>query len=114
MPHYIIEYTRALEAEMSADQMLETAHACALASGQFGENDIKVRLMPTEQSLVGGISRSAIHVHLYLLSGRDADIKKALTQAVVTAFSERAPSAASISCNAIDMDRETYSKITRS
>jgi len=113
MPHFIVEYSRSLEADAEPQAMLAAAHEVAVASGQFGETDIKVRLYPVDHALVAGKPDRALHITCYLLSGRDAPTKKALTEALVRRFEPLVPAARSISANAIDMDRETYTKIER-
>lgn len=111
MPHFIVEYSRSLEAEAQPEAMLAAAHEVAVASAQFGISDIKVRLYPVDHALVAGKPDAALHITCYLLSGRDTPTKKALTQALVTRFHSLVPAAKAISANAIDMDRETYTKI---
>lgn len=113
MPHLVIEHSRSLEQNLPAQDMMKIAHDAALASGQFGGPDIKVRLVATDHALVGGNPETFLHIGLYLLSGRDTETKKALTRSLVEAFKARLPDVASISADARDMDRETYSKILR-
>lgn len=113
MPHLVIEYSRELEEEMPPANMMRLAHKIAFESGQFGEDDIKVRPLPFDHVMVGGREDSFLHISLYLLSGRDTSTKKALTLALEQAFRKRLPDAASISVDARDMDRESYSKSLR-
>ncbi|NVJ99055.1 MAG: 5-carboxymethyl-2-hydroxymuconate Delta-isomerase [Alphaproteobacteria bacterium] len=113
MPHLVIEASNGLISQTGPKDMMKAAHDVAAASGQFGEGDIKVRLFSVDHALVGGKAASTLHITLYLLSGRDRQTKKALTEALVERFSTLVPKAASVSANAIDMDRETYSKISR-
>jgi 5-carboxymethyl-2-hydroxymuconate isomerase len=113
VPHFIVEYSRSLETDAKHADLMAAAHEVAVASGQFGEADIKVRLYPVDHALVAGNAAATLHITIYLLSGRDQPTKKALTSALVKRFERLVPSAKSISANAIDMDRETYSKISR-
>lgn len=113
MPHLVIEYSRELEEEMPPANMMRLAHQIALESGQFGEDDIKVRLLPYDHAMVGGREDNFLHVSLYLLSGRDTLTKKALTLALEQAYRGKLPDAASVSADARDMDRESYSKSLR-
>jgi 5-carboxymethyl-2-hydroxymuconate isomerase len=113
MPHLVIEYSREIEQQVPPATLMATAHAAALQSGQFGEADIKVRLLPYDHALVGGKPLSFLHIGLYLMSGRTPEVKKELTQAVVAAFDARLSGIASISVDARDMDRDTYSKLVR-
>jgi len=113
MPHLVIEHSRSLEQALPPQEMMQLAHDAALASGQFGRPDIKVRLVATDHALVGGKPDTFLHIGLYLLSGRNTATKKALTTSLVEAFKARLPDVATISADARDMDRETYSKILR-
>ncbi|MFC4348218.1 5-carboxymethyl-2-hydroxymuconate Delta-isomerase [Kordiimonas lipolytica] len=113
MPHLIVEYSRDLEDEAGPDSLLAAAHDISMASGLFDESDIKVRLFPVDHALVAGKPAPTLHITCYLLSGRDQPTKKALNEALINGFAALVPSAKSISANAIDMDRESYAKISR-
>lgn len=113
MPHLIIEYSRELEREVPPGNLMQIAHDTSVASGLFDTADIKVRLLPTDHALVAGKAGSFLHINLYLLTGRRTETKKQLTQALVEAYKSAQPNLASISADARDMDRRTYSKTVR-
>ncbi|NVJ69030.1 MAG: 5-carboxymethyl-2-hydroxymuconate Delta-isomerase [Alphaproteobacteria bacterium] len=113
MPHFVIEYSKDLEPDVAPETLMTAAHEVGIASQLFEGPDIKVRLIPVGYSLVAGKRASSLHITIYLLSGRNQATKKALTQAFVEAFEPLVPTCESVSANAIDMDRQTYSKIIR-
>ena len=113
MPHLVIEYSEAHFPADRAEQMLRTAHAAALASGLFGEADIKVRAYPCGLHLVGGQHGSFIHVTVYLLSGRDQPTQKMLAETVLRHMTEAGFSPSSLSVDCRDLDRTVYSKTIR-
>lgn len=110
MPHIIIEYSKELEKTGDINAVMLTAHKAAFASGLFGESDIKIRAFPTDHILIAGKAAKAISIVVKLLSGRDAATKKALTQSVHDAILALNTGVASLSVEACDMERESYSK----
>lgn len=110
MPHAVIEYSNGLDVKVSQQLLVEAVHNCMADSGQFGEKDIKVRLYPCDHALVAGKQADFIHVTIYLLSGRSAEIKKALTSGVLKRIQKFGIEASSISVDARDLDRAVYSK----
>ncbi|WP_262691696.1 5-carboxymethyl-2-hydroxymuconate Delta-isomerase [Kordiimonas aestuarii] len=112
MPHLVIEYSDVDYSRAVVADMMSAAHAGAMASGLFTEQDVKVRAYPCQYVLVGGDVGSTIHVTVYLLSGRDQDTQKKLAAAVLEhiAALDLAPSSLSVDCR--DMDRAVYSKVT--
>ncbi|WP_020399046.1 5-carboxymethyl-2-hydroxymuconate Delta-isomerase [Kordiimonas gwangyangensis] len=113
MPHLVIEYSDADFDAKAVEQMMLAAHKGALASGLFGEDDIKTRAYACSHGLVGGKPGSFIHVTVYLLSGRDHATQKLLANTLLDHMTAAgfAPHSLSVDCR--DMDRAVYSKITR-
>jgi 5-carboxymethyl-2-hydroxymuconate isomerase len=110
MPHLIIEHTPLTESGVALPEMMQAVHSAAFSTGIFNESDIKIRAQEYEAALIGGKQNSFIHVLIYLISGRDRDTKKRLTEAVHRAVRDQFPAIASISVDARDLDREVYTK----
>lgn len=115
MPHLRIEYSTNIAGRFDPVRVVQTATDVLVASGVFSPPDaIKVRLIPVEHFRVGsGADHGFIHAGLALLSGRDGDTKQRLTVALVDAIAPLVgpgPQAVQITSEAIDMDRDTYSK----
>ena len=110
MPHLIIEYSEDTFSASEIADLMAITHQAALGSDQFGEKDIKVRGAPYSQSLVAGKAGSFVHIVIKLLSGRDIDTKKALTQAVHDALLEADVKVHSLTVEAVDIQRESYTK----
>ena len=84
MPHLIIEHSPTLTSAIRS--ALSPLHQTLLASGQFGERDIKVRARMYEDYLVGGqAAGDFVHLTLYLLDGRSAEVKADLSRALMAA-----------------------------
>ena len=113
MPHLIIEHSEDLTHTFDTKALMQCAHNAAVESGLFGLSDIKVRAYPCANALIAGNESSFLHVTIYLLSGRTAETKKALTTLVLNEFAKLGLDVSSLSVDARDMDREVYSKITR-
>ena len=113
MPHIIIEYSADLELSLDIGLLMKTSHDAAFSSGLFGEADIKVRAYRCDNSLVAGQAASSVSILVRLLAGRDAPTKKALTQAIHDAVKSMGLDVNSLSVEAADMERESYTKSVR-
>lgn len=111
MPHLVIEYTSTGETP-SVKDLMRKAHQAALESGLFEESAIKVRVKAYDAALVGGKEARFAHVLIYLIEGRDAATKKALTQAVHAALAPCFSGFQSISVDARDLEKAVYTKTT--
>lgn len=112
MPHLVLEYSDCVKETHAIDTLMKICHEAAFASGQFGEQDIKVRAYECANSLVGGQPASFLHVTAKLLSGRSQEVKKKLTTAVLEALLAAGVTVSSLSVEALDIERESYSKVT--
>lgn len=110
MPHAIIEYSAHLEELFDTNLLMEAVHKALLHSGEFGEKDIKLRLYPCHQSMVGGKPADFVHCLVYLLSGRSKETKKSIASSVLAAMRNEGVKAASISVDIRDLDRDIYVK----
>ncbi|WP_397449335.1 5-carboxymethyl-2-hydroxymuconate Delta-isomerase [Pseudomonas sp. NA-150] len=116
MPHVTMEYTANLP-QLDVAKTLLVLNQTLLISGHFGaEMDIKNRAIPLEFFQVGttAASRGFVHVKLALLSGRSAEVKKVLSESLLTALRDSATWPAEVevqlSVEVVDLDRESYAK----
>ena len=110
MPHAIIEYSAHLEETFDTNHLMQAVHNALLHTGEFGEKDIKIRLYPCHQALVGGKTADFVHCLVYLLSGRSKETKKSMAASVLAAMRNEGVKAASISVDMRDLDRDIYAK----
>lgn len=110
MPHIVIEYSPDEGNDFSEEHLMDVAHQTSMASELFAEADIKVRVQPYSAALVAGKKGRFLHAIIYLIEGRDAATKKALTTAMHDAFRGLAPNYESISVDARDLARDIYVK----
>lgn len=110
MPHLVIEYTPDEKAEITDEDLMAAVHWAAVSTGIFEENAIKVRIKQYASAFVAGRLDTFAHVTIYLIDGRDNEIKKELTQTVHDRLASLFPDYASVSVDARDLDREVYTK----
>ena len=110
MPHCIIEYSKTLNTRVEPGKLVEVVHESVLESGLFEANHIRVRAAAYEDHVIGYAVNDFIHVTLRILSGRNQQQKKELTERVLAALEMIGLTSISITVEVIDIDRETYSR----
>ncbi len=108
MPHCIIDYSQSLAPY--ADTLLSCVHQGALNSALFTEHDIKTRAIAYPYSQVGTANTPFVHVTVKLLSGRDTDQKKQLSQAILHSLQVCSLGACSLTVEVVDIDSASYAK----
>ncbi len=108
MPHCIIEHSVSLDGEV----LMPLVFSAALNSGLFNADgrDIKVRTLPYHNYLTGPTKSDFVHIVLKILSGRSAEQKQLLTQAVLAKINTLKLQNCSVTIEVVDMDRACYAK----
>ena len=70
MPHFVIEYSRDIEARFDINTVLQIAFDSGVASGVMEESNIKVRARPYDYYRLANDGDSFLHVSVFLLDGR--------------------------------------------
>ena len=112
MPHIIIEYADQLANDAEVRAMLQAIHRAVADSGLFVANQIKTRAYPFREFTLAGGRDAYIHVQARIKSGRDTDNKKRLAGLILAALGTLNIPAAVITVEVIDMDRESYGKLS--
>ncbi len=78
MPQLIIEITENTRLTCSQDELLDEANAALLATGQFGEPDIKSRCvtLTTYRQGTENRDRAFVHATVWILDGREQAVRK--------------------------------------
>lgn len=107
MPHIIVEYSNALDAQIPA--LLETLHK-TLADEGIDIARIKTRGIKIDHAVVGdqGVERTMLHATLLLLVGRDIATKKQYGDALKAKMDEAAPAGTKVTLEIRDMAADTY------
>ncbi|AUH49582.1 5-carboxymethyl-2-hydroxymuconate isomerase [Chromobacterium sp. ATCC 53434] len=109
MPHCVIECSAQIAAQPDIHRLLQSAHQAADASGLFETHDIKVRLLPYEDYLVGGKDQDFVHIVCHILAGRSDEQKGRLANSLVHTVCAWLPDVAMVSCEVRDIVRAHYS-----
>ncbi len=92
MPHLTVQYTANLV--LDADTLLGRLNDALVASGHFGEEAIKSRLVALDSFRVGTdehAPRAFVHARLRILPGRDEAVRAALSETLQRALGEHLP-----------------------
>lgn len=108
MPHFVIDCSEKVVNQESPQKIMQAVHSTAFATGLFSEGDIKVRINPFSQYLVGGKTEDFIHVFANIMEGRDTEQKKNLSDDIVRKLKTMFPQVPIISINIRDFEKSTY------
>lgn len=112
MPHFVIDCSREVLANVSEKEVITEIHQVAVASGLFATADIKVRMRPYETYLVGGSdSTPFIHVFADIMEGRSTEQKAALSKSMVAKLKFLFPSVPFIAMNVREFEKATYANL---
>ena len=116
MPNLTLEYTRNLPAvDLSA--VLADCNRTLAESGQFSELDIKGRALRVDDFAIGTApeARAFVFATFSLLSGRAPEVKRDLSQRLLTVLKAHFPPVPGlviqIAVELQDMDRDSFLKI---
>jgi 5-carboxymethyl-2-hydroxymuconate isomerase len=117
MPHLIIEITENTRLTCSQEELLDEANAALLASGQFGEPDIKSRCITLTSFRQGTEVREGafVHARLHILDGRELAVRQALSKAICDVIAEavrpaNAEDNVQVSVEVVEMERASFTK----
>ena len=110
MPHCIIEYTPAIEDQISISTLVENVHQSANDSGLFNAASIKTRALCVEHFLLGTGNKGFIHVSIRILAGSTESQKRDLSQRVLRGVSNGIDKGVDVSVEILDIDTPSYAK----
>ena len=114
MPHIIVEYAEQLANDEQIAGLLQSVHQSVTESGLFEASHIKTRAYPFRLYTHAGGNDPYIHIQARIKSGRNADNKKHLAEAILAGLSTLNIPASVMTVEIIDMDRDSYAKYTSS
>jgi 5-carboxymethyl-2-hydroxymuconate isomerase len=115
MPHLTVEYTGNLP-QLNASHVLMALNQALVASGQFEEVDVKSRAVRLDTFLIGTSpdNRAFVHARLALLSGRNAQTKRELSDSLLRVLKEACEWPAGLHvqlcAEVLEIEREPYAK----
>jgi len=110
VPHCIIEYSQELETEVEPSTLLCSVFYGALESELFSENDIKVRALAFNHFTTGNSLQNFVNVTVKILSGRNLEQRKKLTQLILAKLNELYSKSISLTVEITEIEKESYAK----
>ncbi len=110
MPHCIVEYSRELGDQVAPGDLVDGVFNGVINSGFVEAGLIKSRAISYEHYRVGADQNYFIHVSIRLLSGRPAEQRKAISEAVLVELQALKVKDVSITIEILDMERESFAK----
>lgn len=118
MPHCIIEYSDNVVDPVDLKQFMLEINDYLASTGYFKLNDIKTRVLKSEQYVIGDGDpiRTFVTVNLLILSGRDDTVKKELSDGLLKILEKHYPKTvattkASLTVQITDMHKGSYGRI---
>ena len=108
MPHFILDCSAEVLEQHTRETIAERVHDVVASSGLFELRDIKVRLNPYDQYLVGGKKELFIHVFASVMQGRTVEQRAALSRSVVAKLTVLFPDVSNIAMNVSEFEKATY------
>lgn len=108
MPHFVIDCSKNIPTSKSPEEIMQTVHETAVATGLFDPKDIKVRINPFEHYIVGGEQADFIHIFANIMKGRTVEQKKKLSDSMIAALKPMFPDVPIISINVRDFEKASY------
>lgn len=110
MPHIIIEYPQSQISEEQLPDILKSVHEAVVDSGLFESSHIKTRAYPIHFYSKAGGDKPYMHTMARIKSGRNAEQKKQLSEAILAALCKEGLAVPVVTVEIIDMDRDSYTK----
>lgn len=110
MPHCIVEYSKEIEAFVAPEKLVDAVFNGVINSGFVEAGLIKSRAIGYEYYRVGAEQNFFVHVSIRLLSGRPAEQRKAISEAVLAELQTLAMQDVSITVEILDMERASFAK----
>ena len=111
MPHCIIEYSQELNDKINLNVLIDKAYSAILKSGLFKSEDIKIRAISFKKHQTGSQKTDFIHITVRILSGRNIEQRKMLSDTILKKFNDINISPISITVEICEIENESYSKL---
>ena len=108
MPHFLIDCSADVLETKTKHQLMTAVHEAAMSTALFDTKDIKVRVRPFEEYMVGGSDASFIHIFSHIMQGRTTEQKAALSRKVVEVVTQMFPNIKFVAMNVDEFMKATY------
>lgn len=110
MPHFVIEYSRDVEAEYDIGKIMQIAFEAGVASGEMQGADIKVRAHAYDHYRLLNAGDSFLHLSVFLLAGRTDAQKEHIALLQRAALTDYLTAVTAVSIDIRDMNTVAYKK----
>ena len=111
MPHIIIDYSADTVTNEAIQLALDTCYEAVVNTQLFEPSHIRVRAHAIEHYRIAATASSFMHIQCRIHAGRSETQKKQLSSELVAALGQAGLELSIITCEVVDMDSSTYSKI---
>jgi 5-carboxymethyl-2-hydroxymuconate isomerase len=110
MPHIVFEYSNDLDSKVKESGSIKIAHETVTASGLFNPEAVKARSVSYADYVLPPGAKNFLHITVSILTGRDEQERKSLSQSVFDAVKNAIPDVDKLSVNIHEMDADSYTK----
>ena len=110
MPHFVIEYSRDIEASYDMTKVMQIAYDSGVESGVIEPSNIKVRARPYDHYRLMNDGDSFLHVMVFLLEGRTDAQKEHVAVILRDSLQSYLANVTSVSVDIRDMNAQAYKK----
>lgn len=111
MPHCIIEYSNEIEKSVEPAQLINAVYQGALKSGLFKDEDIKTRSIAFDSYQAGSIKKAFVHVTVKILSGRNIEQKKTLSNLILSQLKTIDFPSTLVTVEVVEIEKESYARV---
>ena len=108
MPHFVIDCSENITQQHTPETIMQKVYDTAVTSSLFAPDDIKVRINPFTDYMVGNGKNDFIHVFANIMEGRNTNQKSELSKSIVSVLKTMFPEVPIISINIRDFEAATY------
>ena len=110
MPHCIIEYSKEIEKYVEPIKIIHAVYQGALKSELFEDDDIKTRSFAFDSYQSGSIKRAFVHVTAKILSGRNIEQKRKLSESIMSQLKKIDFQLTLLTVEIVEIEKESYSR----
>lgn len=108
MPHFLIDCSAGILKDTTKTQVMTVVHNAAVSAELFDPADIKIRVRPFDEYMIGGSDEPFIHVFSHIMQGRTTEQKAMLSRKVVETLAAMFPDIKFIAMNVDEFEKATY------
>lgn len=113
LPHIIIEHSPNAFTQKENPSLLQAVYQCVAKTELFKIDNLKIRLHPCADFRLADEYAEYIHVQGRIHKGRSTEDKKMLSSELLKTLAEFAQKQTVLTCEVVDMQTDSYSKLEK-